>query len=86
MMHGPITIRHADATILTKSGTLSTSYMFRPLVRHHQVVFNLSINYTIYVVYSGRGGEDEISFTIVSGTDSSWSAIVIYLLSMNLCH
>ena len=39
--------------------------MFRPLVGHHQVVFNLSSNYTIYSVYSEEG--DEISFIIVTG-------------------
>ena len=45
--------------------------MFRPLIGHHQVVFNISSNYTIYVVYSGGGRGDEISFTKVRGTDSN---------------
>ena len=45
--------------------------MFRPLIGHHKVVFNLSSNYTIYVVYSGGG--DEISFTIVSGIYSNYN-------------
>ena len=47
--------------------------MFRPLIGHHQVVFNLSSNYAIYVVYS-RG--DEISFTIVSGINSNFNRLV----------
>ena len=55
-----------NTTILATSSTLSINYMFRPPIGHHQVVFNLSSNYTIYVVYSGRGG-GKISFTIVCG-------------------
>ena len=59
-----------NTTILATSGTSSINYMFRPIIGHRQDVFNLSSNYTIYVVYSGRGG-DEIFFTIVSGIDSN---------------
>jgi len=40
------------------------------LTGHHQIVFNLSSNYIINVVYCGMGG-DEISFTIVSDIDSN---------------
>ena len=36
-----------NTTTLATSGTLSIIYMFRPLIGHHQVVFNLSCNYTI---------------------------------------
>ena len=32
--------------------------MFRPLIGHHQVVFNISSNYTVYVVFSGGWGRD----------------------------
>ena len=38
------------------------NYMFRPLIGHQQVVFNLSSNYTIYPVYSG-GEEIHVSAT-----------------------
>jgi len=44
--------------------------MFRLLIDHHQFVFNLSVNYKIYAVYCGWGG-DEISFTVVGGIDSN---------------
>jgi len=47
--------------------------MFQPLIGHHQVVFNLSSNYAIYVVYSWG---DKISFTIVSGISSDFNRLV----------
>jgi len=38
--------------VLSTSGASSINHMFRPPIDHHQVVFNLSSNYTIYMVYS----------------------------------
>jgi len=53
--------------------------MFRPLISHHQVVLNLSSNYTIYVMYSGG---DEISFTIVSGINTNFNRLVTIIDSI----
>ena len=50
--------------------------MFWPPSGHHQVAFNFSNNYTIYVVYSGGGERDEISFTIVSGINTNFNRLV----------
>jgi len=59
-----------NTTILKTSITLSTNYIFRQIIGHYHVVWNLSNNYTIYAVCSEGGGGDENSFTIVSGIDS----------------
>jgi len=48
--------------VVHKVTTVSTT-RFGLYIGHRQVVFNLSSNYTVCVVYSGggRGGRDEIS-------------------------